>query len=254
MTTWNTKGKAAVITGGGSGLGLAAATMWAAHGGNVAVLDYSEDSLDVARRELGVDVLAIQTDVTDSSSVDAAIAQVLEHFGTIDAVVNCAGNSRPGPTAEVSDGDWTGVMGVHVDGAFRVCRAAFPALKESQGAIVNISSIAGTLGMPGRASYNTAKHAINGLTKSLAVEWAEHGIRVNAVAPGYIETALTLKQIGEGILDPTPVNERTPLNRWGKPSEIADCICFLATEASSYITGQSIRVDGGMSVDGNWYK
>ncbi len=88
----------------------------------------------------------------------------------------------------------------------------------------------------------------------MAVEWAKYGIRVNAVAPGYIETALTLKQINEGILDPTPVSERTPLNRWGKPSEIADCICFLATEASSYITGQSIRVDGGMSVDGNWYK
>ncbi len=149
MTKWNTEGKTAVITGGGSGLGLAAATMWAANGGNVAVLDFSEDRLDAVRQALGKETLAIQTDVTDSSSVDAAIAQVLEHFGTIDAVVNCAGNSRPGPTAEVSDGDWTGVMGVHVDGAFRVCRAAFPALKQSKGAIVNISSIAGTLGMPG---------------------------------------------------------------------------------------------------------
>lgn len=254
MTNWNTKGKTAVITGGGSGLGLAAATMWVQNGGNAAILDFSEDNLDAARQALGEDVLTVQTDVSDSSSVDAAISKTLEHFGEIHTVVNSAGNSRPGPTAEVSDNDWTGVMGVHVDGTFRVCRAAFPALKESQGAIVNISSVAGTLGMPGRASYNTAKHAINGLTKSLAVEWAEHGIRVNAVAPGYIETALTLKQIDEGVLDPTPVNERTPMNRWGKPEEIADCICFLATEASSYINGQSILVDGGMSVEGNWYK
>lgn len=253
MTGWNTDGKTAVITGGGAGLGYAAAAMWIRNGGSVALLDFSADNLATAAEALGSQALAVQTDVTDSSSVNAAIDSALEKFGRIDAVVNCAGNSRPGPTAEITDADWSSVMNVHVDGALKACRAAFPALKESKGTIVNISSIAGTLGMPARASYNTAKHAINGLTKSLAVEWAPEGIRVNAVAPGYIETALTLKLIDEGILDQAPVSARTPLNRWAQPEEIADCICFLATDASSYITGQSIRIDGGMSIDGNWY-
>ncbi|AGF71109.1 SDR family NAD(P)-dependent oxidoreductase [Corynebacterium halotolerans] len=242
-----------VTTGGASGIGLEVCRRWAADEGVAILLDIDSDNLDAAVDLIGKNARGVVVNVRDSSSVDEAFSVITDEFGQIDALVNSAGNSCPSPTAEMSDGDWESVIDIHLNGTMRVCRAAYPLLKAAGGAIVNVSSVAGVLGMPQRASYNSAKHAIGGLTKSLAVEWAAEGIRVNSVGPGYVLTTLTRKLIADGALDTEPVTRRTPLGRWARPGEIADGIGFLLSNQASFITGHTLMIDGGMTIDGNWY-
>ncbi|MCQ9370400.1 SDR family oxidoreductase [Corynebacterium sp. 35RC1] len=249
MITWPTENLTTIITGGASGIGFATARKWVEGGGQPVLLDVSLASLEAAEAELGTRALYRQVDVTDTNSIKAAF----EDLEFIDCLINCAGNSRPHPTETISDDDWNSVIDIHLSGTLKTCREAFERLCVNGGSIVNISSIAGSLGMPHRASYNAAKHGIEGLTKSLAVEWANKAIRVNCVAPGYISTPFTEQLIDDGKLNPDPIIERTPLGRWATPEEIADSICFLALPVSSYITGQALRIDGGMAIDGSWY-
>ncbi|SDS77276.1 SDR family NAD(P)-dependent oxidoreductase [Corynebacterium timonense] len=243
-----------VVTGAASGIGLETARQWVREGGQAVLLDVDSDKLEQAREELGGNATILRVDVGDAASVDGAFARIAEEFGRVDALVTSAGGTRPRPSAEMSDEDWAAVMDIHVTGALRACRAAYPLLKEAGGAVVNLASVAAVLGMPGRANYNAAKHAIVGLTKSLAVEWAPDGIRVNAVGPGYVETQLTRTLVDEGALDPEPTIARTPLKRWAQTAEIADGILFLLSARASYITGHTLMIDGGMSIDGAWYR
>jgi NAD(P)-dependent dehydrogenase (short-subunit alcohol dehydrogenase family) len=242
------------ITGGASGIGLASARRWVAGGGTAVLLDLLQPALDKALAELGPEARGVLVDVTDNASVVAGFRSIREIEGRLDAVVNSAGIARPAPSSSVSDGDFTLMLDIHLTGAMRSCRAAYPLLKETGGGtIVNLASVAALTGMPGRASYTTAKAGIAGLTRTLAVEWAPEGIRVNAVGPGYVRTALTDTLVAEGKLDDALIKARTPLGRFADPEEIAEAIHFLSTPASSYVNGHLLMVDGGMTVDGNWY-
>lgn len=147
------------------------------------------------------------------------------------------------------------MLDIHLSGSMRSCRAAYPLLlKSDRAAIVNIASVAALTGMPGRASYTTAKAGIAGLTRTLAVEWGPQGIRTNAVGPGYVRTALTDTLIDEGKLDDRPIRARTALGRFAEPGEIAEAIHFLCSPAASFINGHLLMADGGLTIDGNWYE
>lgn len=244
----------AAITGGASGIGLAFARRWIADGGRAVLLDFSQPGLDAAVAELGAEhARGALVDVTDNASVLAAYASIAEIEGRLDAVLNSAGIARPAASAEVSDEDFTLMLDIHITGTMRSCRAAYPLLRASGGSIVNVASVAALTGMPGRASYTTAKAGIAGLTRTLAVEWGREGIRVNAVGPGYVRTALTDKLIAEGTLNDAPIRARTALGRFAEPEEIAEAVHFLAGRASSYVNGHLLMADGGLTVDGNWY-
>ncbi|NMR32436.1 SDR family NAD(P)-dependent oxidoreductase [Crystallibacter degradans] len=245
----------AAITGGASGIGLSSAKRWVAGGGSVVLMDLAQDGLDKAVAELGAGAArGMRVDVTDNASVVAAFESVGRVEGRLDTVINSAGIARPSLSREVSDEDFSLMLDIHLTGTMRVCRAAYPLLKQNGGGtIVNLASVAALAGMPGRASYTTAKAGIAGLTRTLAVEWASEGIRTNAVGPGYVRTALTDTLVAEGKLDDRPIKARTPLGRFAEPEEIAEVIYFLSTSASSYVNGHLLMADGGMTVDGNWY-
>ncbi|OFI38855.1 short-chain dehydrogenase [Arthrobacter sp. SW1] len=249
----------AAITGGAAGIGLATARRWLADGGAVVLLDLQQDALDKALAKLGAAAGApargIATDVRSTDSVEAAYRSIAAVEGRLDAVVNCAGIARPAPSATMDDAGWAAMLDIHLSGSMRSCRAAYPLLRKSRrAAIVNIASVAALSGMPGRASYTTAKAGIAGLTRTLAVEWGREGIRCNAVGPGYVRTALTDTLIAEGRLDDGPIRARTALGRFAEPAEIAEAVHFLCTPAASFINGHLLMADGGLTIDGNWYE
>jgi len=248
--------RVALVVGGARGIGGSTSEAFAATGHAVAVADLdAEAATGVALRldPSGQRTLGLAVDVTERASVDAMIAAVLARFGRLDALVDCAGIIDPQPSVEVSDAAWQRMLAVQLDGTFRCARAAYPALVASGGGtIVNIASIAAHVGIPGRLSYSAAKGAIEAMTRVLAVEWAQDGIRVNAVAPGYTSTELVQRAIGSGRLDPDELIARVPLHRLADPFEIASVILFLSTSASSFITGQSIVADGGLIINTSW--
>lgn len=254
MTSNSATTPVAAITGGASGIGLAFAKRWIASGGAVVLMDFSMAALESASTALESDrVRGVAADVTDAASVVAAYESIRSIEGRLDAVVNAAGIARPAASNEVSDEDFTRMLDIHLTGTMRSCRAAYPLLAQTGGSIVNIASVAAVMGLPGRASYTTAKAGIGGLTRTLAVEWAPKGIRTNAVGPGYVRTALTDALVAEGKLDDKLITSRTPLGRFAEPEEIAEAIFFLASPASSYVNGHLLMADGGMAVEGNWY-
>ncbi|MFE7423833.1 SDR family NAD(P)-dependent oxidoreductase [Rhodococcus sp. NPDC057529] len=247
--------KTLLVTGGASGIGASVAARWLTSGGRVALLDISDDAVQSALERLGDDrVTGHVADVRDDTQVADVVGKVASEFGgSLDAVANCAGIAQPIVAAEGADEDWVRMVDIHLNGTMRVNRAAYPYLKASgRGAIVNISSIAGTLGLPGRTNYCAAKAGIEGLTRGLAVEWAPY-VRVNAVAPGYVQTPMIDRLVADGKLNTQPIISRTPLSRFCDPDEIASVICFLASDLASFVTGQTIRADGGLTIDGNWY-
>jgi NAD(P)-dependent dehydrogenase (short-subunit alcohol dehydrogenase family)/L-alanine-DL-glutamate epimerase-like enolase superfamily enzyme len=245
------------ITGGGSGLGAAVAEIWVDQGGFAILLDLDESAMSrvIAQLRRPEHCLGVVADVSDDSSIRNAFEQIRDlRYGRLDCLVNCAGIARPAPAAEVAMERWAELVSVHLVGTMRTCQAAYPLLKASDnGCVVNISSVASVLGMPGRSSYAAAKAGIEGLTRALAVEWAPDGIRVNAVAPGYIDTHMTAGLVAAGHLRLEPILSRTPMHRLAAPREIAEAVSYLASPEASYVTGQVLRVDGGMTVEGNWY-
>lgn len=246
-------GSVMAITGGASGLGKAAAQAWVAGGGRVVVMDIHDEHINETVQQLGDHARGVVADVTSRQSVDMAFETIAQTEGQLDALVCCAGNALPVDSATMTDEQFDSLLQVHLNGTMRCARAAYPLLKASRGTIVTVSSVAGSHGMPRRASYNTVKHGMIGLTKSLAVEWAADGIRTNAIAPGYTRTPFNQQLIDNGKLDMEPTVVRIPLRRWAEPEEMAAPIVFLSTPASSFINGHTLYVDGGMTIAGDWY-
>ncbi|MBS3652032.1 SDR family oxidoreductase [Pseudaminobacter sp. 19-2017] len=242
------KDKIVVITGAASGMGLAAARKFAAEGATVALNDLKPESLEAAVgsiREAGGNAVAIAGDVADEAVAEASIREVVDRLGRVDVLVNNAGVSTIQPATDYAV--WRRTMAINLDAPFYWSRAAatLTMIPNRSGAIVNVSSNAGFAAFPGDVGYIASKHGVTGLTKALAVEWAQYGIRVNCLCPGLTETNM-IKQME--TLDANRFVERRrriPMGRIGKPEEQADAMLFLASGEASYVTGLIMNNDGG---------
>ena len=241
-------GRHAIVTGGGRGIGRACALALATCGAGVTVIARTRPELDetaAAVAQLGPAGHAVTADVTDPGAVEAAVEAAFGH-GPVSICVSAAGLNRPGPTAELDVADWDAVVDTNLRGTFLVARAVGRRLLEAgrPGSIVNISSQMGSVGYPGRAAYCASKHAVNGLTKALAVEWAPNGITVNAVAPTFIETPMTAPMFAdEEFRD--EVLRRIPAGRIGTVEDVVGAVAFLVSPAAALVTGHTLAVDGG---------
>jgi NAD(P)-dependent dehydrogenase (short-subunit alcohol dehydrogenase family) len=243
--------KVALVTGAARGIGLSTAKRFLAEGWQVALLDIEGELLREAVASLAFPdrTLAVQCDVSDSAAVNAAIAAVAARFGRLDALVNNAGIAVFGPALETSETDWNRILAVNLTGPFLCTRAAAPLMREhGGGAIVNITSISSLRASTLRVAYGTSKAALAHLTKQLAVELALLGIRVNAVAPGPVETAMAKAVHTPEIR--ADYHDAIPLHRYGHEEELAEAIFFLCSDRASYITGQILAVDGGFDAAG----
>ena len=237
--------KTALVTGAARGIGLAATRLFLGKGYHVAMVDRDGPELEQASAELN-NVMSLTRDVSVPGDVEAMVAQTLDKFGRIDCLVNNAGVADFGRIEEATFEGWREVMATNLDGVFLCSQAAFPALKDTRGTIVNVASISGLRASTLRVAYGTSKAAVIHLTKQQAAELGEFGIRVNAVAPSLTNTPLA------GRLLSTPEKEqvhadKNPLKRVGKPKDVAATAAFLLSQDSSWITGQVIAVDGGYS-------
>ena len=246
------------VTGGANGIGLAVAKQWHAAGGEVILLDLNQGALRDAIESLGSRARGIQVDVIDSNSINAAMDDISSNEGKLNALVNCAGFARHARLDELLDADFIKMFDVHLGGALRVSRGAYPLLRKAarggeSAAVVHLSSAAGVHGIPGRVSYGTSKAGIAGMVRTLAVEWGPDNIRVNAVNPGPTRTALVDELIAKHEIQVEPLVKRTPLARMPAVAEVASPIVFLCSAAASFITGVCLPIDGGLTIDGNWY-
>lgn len=251
LRKYDLKGRVAVVTGGGQGIGLACAQALAEAGAKVVIAELQPDRIAGARadlKRLGFEVAGIELDVTRSAAVDEAAARIKREHGPVEILVNNAGVAKSDVRAEdTSDEHWRFHMEVNLDGLFWCCRAfGRQMLERGRGSIVNIGSMSGFIvNKPQPQSfYNASKAAVHHLTKSLAAEWAARGVRVNAVAPTYIETPLTKFGMQQKEMYDVWL-EMTPMRRVGQPDEIASTVLFLASDAASLLTGSIILADGG---------
>ena len=239
------EGKVALVTGGSRGIGAAVTRELARAGARVSVNYRSDrDSAEAIAAEIGG--LALQADVADAEAVATLVERTGEELGPIDVLVNNAGITRDTLIARMSDEDWDAVLGTNLRGIFHTCRAvARPMMRQRSGAIVNMTSVVGLRGNPGQTNYAASKAGIIGLTKSLARELGSRGVRVNAVAPGYVTTELTNvlpEEAREAILT------ATPLGRLGDPADVAGAVRFLCSDEARFVTGAVLQVDGGLGI------
>ena len=247
--------RVALVTGGAQGLGAEMARRFASDGLAVAIADINPDGADALADQLGGSDVAIgiRLDVTSDAAVAHAMAEVEGAFGRLDVLVNNAGILSRRPAEQTVTEDWLRELDVNLGGTMRCSRGAFRLLREADNpSVINLGSVASTLGLPLRLAYSTAKSGIAGLTRTLAAEWGRYGIRVNAIAPGYIDTGLMRSGFDQGVLDEAQILRRTPLGRLGHPREIAAVASFLASADASFVTGVMLCADGGVTIDGDF--
>jgi 3-oxoacyl-[acyl-carrier protein] reductase len=243
-------GRNAIVTGSARGLGLAMAERFGAEGARVVLSDVDAAALEEAQHKLsadGLEVSAIRADVTDSDAVAALVRHCADSWGSVDVMVNNAGITRDGVLRKMSTEDFLRVIEVHLLGGWLGTKMASLQMREqgTGGSVINISSMSGKVGNPGQTNYSAAKAGLIGLTKAAAKEGARYGIRVNAIQPGFIRTAMT-DQMPSDVL-----SERIaeiPLGRIGEPADVANAAVFLASDLSSYLTGITIEVSGGRNI------
>ena len=241
-------GKTALVTGASRGIGRAIALRLAEDGANVAVIYAgSADKAKAVVNEitaLGVNAKAYRCNVADSAAVNETVKAVTNDLGKIDILVNNAGITRDGLMLRMKDEDFDAVLDTNLKGAFNMIRASYSGfIRKKSGRIINISSVSGIMGNAGQANYSASKAGVIGLTKSVARELASRGITCNAVAPGFIQTDMT-----ENLGDNNPLLNSIPLGRMGKPEDIAAAVAFLASDSAAYITGEVLKVDGGLAI------
>lgn len=244
------KNQVAVITGGGTGIGLAIATRLGSLGARIAIASRDSGHLEkgcAALREAGIDPLAIQLDVRKPEQVDEMVERTVKHFGSFDILVNNAAGNFICRAEELSPNGWNSVIGIVLNGTFYCSRAVgrYMIGRKRGGSIVSILANYIWTGSPGTIHSAAAKAGVMSMTQTLAVEWASHGIRVNAVAPGPVESPGAARQLWSTPEEVNRITRTVPLGRWGTPVEVADAVAFLAAPQSGFITGEILTIDGG---------
>ena len=245
----NFSGKTVLITGASRGIGFEIAKEFAATGAKIAICaTHAEAVTDAAQklRAMGAQVYAQAVDISNPTQCEDFIANTVKELGPLDVVVNNAGITKDNLTVRMSEQDWDAVINVNLKGTFLMCKAALKVMfKKRSGSIVNISSVVGQMGNPGQANYVASKAGIIGLTKTLAKEFGSRGVRINAVAPGFVQTAMT-DNLPEEVKN--KALESIPLKRFATTQDIAKAVMFLASEDASYITGHILAVNGGLYI------
>jgi meso-butanediol dehydrogenase / (S,S)-butanediol dehydrogenase / diacetyl reductase len=241
------KDKTAIITGGGSGIGLATARAFCKEGAKVILFGRQKEKLISAANELGESALIIQGDMTKNDDLDQLINNTLNNFKDIDILVNSAGIFNGAPLHEISDSQWDGMMDINIRSVFQLTRRVLPIMMDQKsGSIIHISSILGLIAVPEVAAYNVSKGALNQFSRSIAVEYGSYGIRSNSICPGLIETDMTADLMNDTSLMREWIKEY-PIGRFGKPEDVASACLFLASDESSFITGTALPIDGGFT-------
>ncbi|MDD2912535.1 MAG: SDR family oxidoreductase [Candidatus Bipolaricaulis anaerobius] len=243
-------GKVALVTGAAAGIGRATALAFAREGAKVVLADVlvkEGEEAAQAIRKAGGEAIFIKTDVSKPAEVERAVNQAIENFGRLDVAFNNAGiEGRRAPTADCAEETWDRVISINLKGVWLCLRQEIPAMvNQGGGAIVNNASIAGLVGFPGLPAYTASKFGVIGLTKAAALEYAKDGIRVNAVCPGVIHTAMVDRLIQENPEMEAGLAAGTPLGRMGEPEEIAEVVTWLCSDAASFVTGHALAADGG---------
>jgi NAD(P)-dependent dehydrogenase (short-subunit alcohol dehydrogenase family) len=245
-------GKIAIVTGGGSGIGLATATAFAEAGASVVIADLDQDALDDAVgliKDAGGEATAVKTDVSCAADAEQMVRVAIDHYGGLDCAFNNAGiEAAPLAVADVSEGEWDRLFAVNAKGVWLSMKYEIPAmLVRGGGAIVNASSVLGLVGAGNGSVYSATKHAVAGLTRCAALDYAQRGIRVNATSPGMIATPLMVRTAANMGVPPEAFDDMHPVGRMGESREVADAVLWLCSDNASFVTGTVLPIDGGYS-------
>lgn len=246
-------GRHALVTGASRGIGAAVAEALTAHGAAVCLLARDQSSLEVVGTRIeavtGRAPTTVTADMADPTSITEAVADATAQLGGLDILVNNAGTIERAPSSDLTVEQWDRAVDVNLRGAFVASQSAFAALSSSRGSIVNIASLSAKFGIRRAAAYGASKGGLLQLTRALAIEWAADGVRVNAVAPGYVQTEFT-RALQEDRARASSIQARIPMGRWATPEDIAGSVVFFCSDLAGYVTGQVLYVDGGYSCDG----